>query len=312
MSYILEALQKSEHARQQGKVPDLSTVPVTTMGMHGETTSGRLRYVLAAFAITLIAAILGWWRPWQERPAPQSGFAQQATAVQRPATADQAPVAQDQMAAPLPPALQPGEPPQPARAAVQPAAPAPVSIEPIVPSSPPANPGPPRVTRATQTLAPDAPASPAAHPPASVTPAPVVAENPRPAASPGAPMRTVQTPAEPRRAANPQRAPDARSVPAAPSIPTAAAPAKPTSAPVPTRAPTERILSVHELPAAVRSGLPRLSVSGYSYSDEPGKRIAVINDRLLQEGEEAEPGVTLTAIAGDGVVLEFHGYRFRP
>lgn len=298
MSYILEALQKSEHARQQGKVPDLSTVPVTTMGMPGKAATERLPYALAAFAITLIAAVLGWWRPWQERPGPQPGLVQQATPAQRAVAAD-APVAEERQAtvvpqgpqasgAPLPPAPPAALPP----AATQPArAPLLISSSPP-PQSPSAERGPTSVTPAAQALAPAATTRPAATPPASVAPVAVFKDSQRPAAPAVAPARPLEAPAARRVEAKPPEAPNA--------------------APAPRQAPGERILSIHELPQSVRSGLPRLIVSGYAYSEEPGRRSAVINDRLVQEGEEAESGVTVTTVARDGVVLHFQGYRFRP
>nr|WKN24500.1 general secretion pathway protein GspB [Azotobacter vinelandii] len=40
--------------------------------------------------------------------------------------------------------------------------------------------------------------------------------------------------------------------------------------------------------------------------------MAVINDRILRQGDQAGPGVVLERIAGDGVVLNYRGYRFRP
>lgn len=71
-------------------------------------------------------------------------------------------------------------------------------------------------------------------------------------------------------------------------------------------------MSFHELPAAVRERLPRLEVAGFSYTEQTDLRLAVINARVLRQGESAAPGVTLERIASDGVVLRFAGYRFRP
>jgi len=298
MSYILEALQKSEHARQQGKVPDLSTVPVTTMGMPAKAAAGRLPYALAAFAITLVAAVLGWSRPWQERPGPQPGLVQQATPVQRPVATD-APVAEERKATAVPQAPQAsGAPLPPAPPAALPLAATQPARAPLLVSSspPPQSPSedrvPPRVTPAAPALAPSATAGPVATPPASVATVAVFKDSQRPVASAGAPPRSVEAPAARRVEANPPETPDA--------------------APAHRQAPGERILSIHELPQSVRSGLPRLIVSGFAYSEEPGRRSAVINDRLVQEGEEAESGVTVTTVARDGVVLHFQGYRFRP
>ena len=77
-------------------------------------------------------------------------------------------------------------------------------------------------------------------------------------------------------------------------------------------APPSRVLAFYELPPAVRERIPALAISGFSYVEEPGMRMAVINDRVLRQGESAAPGITLERIASDGVVLNFSGYRFRP
>ncbi|MOA29313.1 hypothetical protein D3C78_1503200 [compost metagenome] len=72
------------------------------------------------------------------------------------------------------------------------------------------------------------------------------------------------------------------------------------------------MLGFYELPPTVRERIPALSISGYSYTEEPSMRLAVINNRVLRQGESAAPGITLERIGSDGVVLNFNGYRFRP
>ncbi|MFC0712015.1 general secretion pathway protein GspB [Azorhizophilus paspali] len=51
---------------------------------------------------------------------------------------------------------------------------------------------------------------------------------------------------------------------------------------------------------------------GFSYADDAHLRMVVINDRILRQGGQADPGVVLERIAGDGVVLNYRDYRFRP
>jgi general secretion pathway protein B len=58
--------------------------------------------------------------------------------------------------------------------------------------------------------------------------------------------------------------------------------------------------------------VPKIAITGSSYSDEPDSRIAVINDKVLKEGEEVAPGLLLESIGADGIVLKYRGYRFRP
>ena len=308
MSYILEALQKSEHARHRGKVPDLNTVPETTPSVTGHAATPRPPYLAAGFALALAAAILGWWRPWQvaaPHPAAPAPVAKAAETPQQTAGAQPMP-----QPAPPPQARQdvPAGPSQSTTvptALAEPAAPLAVAPQPAplaaaVPASQPA-------------LAPLAPVRPpAAAPEPTKTAAPVSrtrSEPPAPEiqtqAAEGTPVRRSESGS--RKSAesappSPSPAPAARIATASPAAPAPAANRKGSAG---------RILSIHELPPAVRGSLPRLEISGFAAAPDSGKRMVVINDRLVQEGEEVVPGVTLTSAEKDGVVLDFQGYRFR-
>jgi general secretion pathway protein B len=65
MSYILDALKKSDQERKQGDVPDLQTVhiPVTL-----ETGPARWPYVVIVFLMLSLAFVLGTLRPWEAEP----------------------------------------------------------------------------------------------------------------------------------------------------------------------------------------------------------------------------------------------------
>lgn len=253
MSYILEALKKSEYARQQGKVPDLATLPpIDAPGIASPVVRHLPLLAASALLLAVVVAVAGWWRPWQ---APPESVA----------------------AAPLP-----ARPAASLETAAVPT-PTPTSTDPAPAAAPPAPvalPAPPEAVTAHQ------PTPPAAPP-----------EQPRPAlqvqALPPAPKAVLPTRALP---------------PAAPA--TATATAAPASTALP--APPSRVLAFYELPPVVRERIPTLAVSGFSYAEEPDMRLAVINDRVLRQGESAAPGITLERIASDGVVLNFSGYRFRP
>jgi general secretion pathway protein B len=70
-------------------------------------------------------------------------------------------------------------------------------------------------------------------------------------------------------------------------------------------------LRVNELPAAVRSSLPEFRISGHAYSPDAHTRVARINEKILQEGQELSPGLRLEEIIPHGVVFSYQGYRFR-
>jgi general secretion pathway protein B len=78
-----------------------------------------------------------------------------------------------------------------------------------------------------------------------------------------------------------------------------------------TAAPTERIFSLGELPSGIRSTLPEFRVSGHAYSPERQTRVARVNDKILQEGQELSPGLRVEEIVQEGIIFSYQGYRFR-
>ena len=145
MSYILEALKKSQAERQLGELPSIHAPQVQLQG--GGAASGAPRgplwLALGGVSVAVAAALL-WWQPWQA-PAPVPAPATVLAAVPTPpaaapplAQAVAAPVAAAAVAvpaaapAPLPeakPAPKRAAPPEPAVAAA-PAAPAPAVAAP--------------------------------------------------------------------------------------------------------------------------------------------------------------------------------------
>jgi general secretion pathway protein B len=72
------------------------------------------------------------------------------------------------------------------------------------------------------------------------------------------------------------------------------------------------VLNFSELPEVLRRNIPALAVSGFSHAEESDARMAVINDRMLREGDDAGGGVRVERIGAEGVILNYKGYRFRP
>jgi len=66
-----------------------------------------------------------------------------------------------------------------------------------------------------------------------------------------------------------------------------------------------------ELPVAVRAAIPDLSFAGHVYSDVPLKRLIIINNRIVREGDLIVNGLTLEEIESDGVVLRYESSVFR-
>lgn len=304
MSYILDALNKSQQERDLGQVPGLETEHSSP-----PSPSRRTRpWVMlggAAGAVALVAVVYGLLGGGEapEQPAPVvssagdgttiddggTGVAQEqefATAAGESDLADSGPVAwslpaglADRMAEyePSPQVDLPVTAPRPATtvAAVRPA---------------------PPVVAATQPRpAPVAPAAVPAPPPAVSLPPRAVLEPPPPV-----PETAIAAAAATRPAA----------VPVDPEAPSAAPEATPLvePAPVPEK-PALPLLA--DMPYEFQQRVPPLTVNVHAYYPEPEARFAYINMRKYGEGVRMDDGVTIEAITPEGLVLEFGGQRFR-
>jgi general secretion pathway protein B len=78
--------------------------------------------------------------------------------------------------------------------------------------------------------------------------------------------------------------------------------------PVPSEAP---LLALHELPEHIQREIPTLSIGGYIYSGNKADRSVLIGKRLLHEGEQIAPDLTLEKLTQRGMVLNYKGYRYR-
>lgn len=97
-------------------------------------------------------------------------------------------------------------------------------------------------------------------------------------------------------------------MPAATVAAAAPAPAVPLSAAPAPAAPASA--SGSELPPARRPELPALAVAGF-IRGEDSISMVIVNDRLVREGDEVAPGVKLEKIAGDSLLFNYRGYRFK-
>ena len=66
-----------------------------------------------------------------------------------------------------------------------------------------------------------------------------------------------------------------------------------------------------ELSNSVRSQIPPLNITGAVYSKNPGQRLLLVNNLVLNQGNLAAPEVTLEEIRTNSSVFSFRGTRFR-
>lgn len=79
--------------------------------------------------------------------------------------------------------------------------------------------------------------------------------------------------------------------------------------------PVESVLSktplFDELPVTVRARIPELSFAGHVYSDQPQKRLIIINNRIVREEDRVDNDLVLEEITREGVVLRYQDSVFR-
>ena len=254
MSYILDALRKSDQLRRRNAAPALLLGQATAAA---PKQPALLAYGLLALVLLGAGIAIGWLRPWQPAtmvPAPAAGTA---------------------------------KPPEPGP-----------SPRPTLPPDTAPLPAPELHARNS------APATPA-------VPVPAPAQQPTPVAAPVQPRATAavkgETQSDERPGAPPRAAAGVSTKTAAP----VQEPALRTNRSAAGVAPVPSVISMAELPLAIQQELPPMSVSVHAYSGKPADRLVGINSRLLHEGENVAPGLTLEQITPDGMILSYKGYTFR-
>ena len=113
------------------------------------------------------------------------------------------------------------------------------------------------------------------------------------------------TPATPRPTAPPAPAPI--------EAPAAPAPAY-TAAPMPTPdaepAAESRLYALNELPDHIRRELPKLTIGGSTYSENPASRFLIVNGQLFREKDTLARHLSLEEIKLKDAVLKYKGYRY--
>ena len=69
--------------------------------------------------------------------------------------------------------------------------------------------------------------------------------------------------------------------------------------------------TIRDLPSNIRLEIPAFVVNGYIYAKNPADRSVLINQRLLHEGDQIAPELTLEKMIPKGAILNYKGYRYR-
>jgi general secretion pathway protein B len=264
MSYILEALKKSELARQQGAAAlHYSLLPVVME--EDMAPSRRWPYYVLGAGLMLNAAAFYVWPSWSAHLSARSESATQPS-ITPPQVAQVPPTSKTD----TPVAAVTAEPPPVTRPSI------PEEI--IAPRVPPK-------------LASEAPLD-ASRPLLSAASA-------KPDRKPARkePELLSSAPAEPAPSAGVKRATKA-------AVVQDSKPAPVTNAEV-----SKRDVGAPPAPMVSPSQLPSLSVGGFIREDGSSGMV-VVNDRLVREGDEVMPGLTVEKIQNESVVFNYKGQRF--
>ncbi|MGU5770260.1 general secretion pathway protein GspB [Aeromonas sp. YN13HZO-058] len=68
-----------------------------------------------------------------------------------------------------------------------------------------------------------------------------------------------------------------------------------------------QLMALGAAPQSVRQQVPQLSYGSHVFSSNPAKRVVVLNGREYREGSEIAPGVVLTSIEQQSIVLQVAG-----
>lgn len=68
-----------------------------------------------------------------------------------------------------------------------------------------------------------------------------------------------------------------------------------------------QLMALGAAPQSVRQQVPQLSYGSHVFSSNPAKRVVVLNGREYREGSEIAPGVWLTSIEQQSIVLQVAG-----
>lgn len=267
MSYILEALNKSEKERQGRAVPDLQTQPTLYPGVSRSRT-GRPKNSVRRLLSTLLAAALGITAVWTFRHHIPVALEIKIT--------NQAALQKNLTASPILDRVIQEEQAYPAQETA-------LSGEPEAPSA-----GSPPLTMQQQAPIPETPAGERSFD---------LEEQPEEIIEPASALAIDQ-------AKQAVVSPENIELQPAPIIlaentnsgPTLSAPAIP---------------FLEDLPALIKTDLPKLKFAGHTYSATPKNRMIIINNSIKRQGDPVGPGLRLEEINWNGVILNFKGTRFQ-
>lgn len=70
------------------------------------------------------------------------------------------------------------------------------------------------------------------------------------------------------------------------------------------------VMAITQLPTDISLSLPKLTVSGSTYSENPAYRMVILNGQVFHEGDKPVADLMLEQITAKTVIFNFKGYRY--
>lgn len=74
---------------------------------------------------------------------------------------------------------------------------------------------------------------------------------------------------------------------------------------------TSDTIFLRDLPAELQEEIPELKFSGHTFSTAPARRLIIVNNQILREGDSIDAVTTLKEITWKGAIIDFRGILFR-
>lgn len=71
------------------------------------------------------------------------------------------------------------------------------------------------------------------------------------------------------------------------------------------------VIDIQQLPPSIQQDLPEFNIAAHVYSKKPASRLVSINGRVFREGHKLSPHLRVEEIVPDGVIFSYKEYLFR-
>lgn len=81
--------------------------------------------------------------------------------------------------------------------------------------------------------------------------------------------------------------------------------------PIPSEKPKSKLPYLQDLSPQVQAEVPKLEFAGHAYALDPSQRLIVINGAIMREGDQIDAATRLAEITWEGVIIDRQGVQFQ-